>query len=179
MTEPVPTAAVAVPTTVDEATLLLEEFATLEGQLAKGEEYRAHLIATANARCDERANPLIARRGELAAALQTWWAGAAAALTGGKRKSIELGGCMIGSKAGRASLAVVGDEAAIATKLSRRKWAVGLFRVTVAMDKAALLKALAGVHGRKLKALGLGRKDGAETFILERAEQAGTRAANG
>jgi phage host-nuclease inhibitor protein Gam len=167
---------VRTPRTVEAATALLEQFSQLEAEIAAIEANRAACIADVNTRCDTAGNELLARREALLQALEPWWAKKAAELTQGKRKSIELGGCIIGTKAGRASLAIDGDGDEIAQKLAKRKWADGLVRTKVSLDKAAILKVINGAYKRQLSALGLSRKEGEETFFVERAEQAGTLA---
>jgi phage host-nuclease inhibitor protein Gam len=171
--------AVRAPRSIEAATRLLEQYAELDGQIATIEEDRQSSISAINARCDTAANDLIARRDDLAAVLGPWWSANSAELTCGKRKSIELGGCVIGSKTGRASLYVGGGEDdVVAAKLAKRPWTAELVRVAPKLDKAAVLKALDGEHKAKLKGMGFSRTPGAETFFVQRAEQAGTRAAS-
>lgn len=165
----------AVPRTVEAATRLLEQFAELEGDLAEIEANRAACIADVNARCDTAANALIERREGLRSVLEPWWAKNAAALTEGKRKSIELGGCMIGTRAGRPCLGLVGKEDAAVERLKKLDWGQLLLRVKHTLDRAAVLKELAGEHGRTLKRIGFGIVPAAETFFVERVEQEGTR----
>lgn len=167
---------VRTPRTVEAATELLEQFSQLEAEIAAIEENRATCIADVNTRCDTAANELLARRQALLQVLEPWWAKKAAELTLGKRKSIELGGCIIGTKSGRASLVVDGKDDEIAQRLAKRKWADGLVRTKLSLDKAAILKVINGAYKRQLAALGLSRKEGEETFYIERAEQAGTLA---
>ncbi len=167
------------PKTEQAATLLLQRFAQLLASIDLHENARNDAIAAANAEADTSLAPLIKECDEIRSKLEPWWKQAAAALTGGKRKSVQLGGCMIGTRTGRASLAIDGDEEAIVAKLEKRTWAAGLLRITTKLDKTAILKAVPGEHGKKLKALGLTKSDGAETFYVERAEQDGTVAAVG
>lgn len=162
------------PATIKAATALLEQYASLDAQIAGIEANRQDSIADVNARCDTAATNLIKRRSEIEEQLRPWWDANAAELTQGKRKSIELGGCMIGSRTGRASLEVKGDVAEIAGKLRRRKWAERLIRVTVSLDRSAIMRALDGGCRRQLQALGLRRKDGEEAFYIERTQQGGT-----
>ncbi len=162
------------PRSLKQATELLEQFAGLQGDIDEIEANRAACIADVNARCDTAANELLKRREAIREKLQPWWAANAAELTQGKRKSIELGGCIIGTRSGKESLGVAGDEKAIAKTLLKRAWAKGLVRVTVSLDKAAILKAIGGAHKRQLAKLGLGRKPGEEACVLERAGQQGT-----
>lgn len=167
---------IATPRTTEAATTLLERFAALEGELGEINANRASCIADVNARCDTAANVLIEERDGLLAVLEPWWAKNAEKLTEGKRKSIELGGCMIGSRTGAESLAIAGDEKALATKLQKRPWAADLVKVAPTLDKKAIRKALGSALKRKLAALGFSIKAGDEVFFVDRAEQEGTRA---
>ena len=172
MSEPQP---IRRPRSVAAATRLAEELALLEGQLAEIEANRAACIADVNARCDTAACDLIERRGRIAEVLEPWWAEAADELTEGKRKSIELGGCMIGTRAGKSSLAVPDDAKAAIGELLGTRWGTALVRVTRSLDKRAILKALDGRNGEKLAALGFATEPGAETFFVERVSQEGVR----
>ena len=136
------------PRTTEQAQALLEEYASLDGQVAEIEENRRACIADVNKRCDTAVHDLVVRRNEIVDKLEPWWAKASEGLTSGKRKSIELGGCVIGSRAGSASLAYdgPGTETLVALKLLKRKWAKGLYRVTVSLNKPAILAALSGPH---------------------------------
>jgi hypothetical protein len=120
---------------------------------------------------------LLKERAAIVAGLEPWWKAAAAELTAGKRKSIELGGCTIGTRSSRASLSVAGDEEAIVEKLKKREWAKPLLRIITKLDKKAAFTATAGANKKQLAALGLTRSTPADTFYVERAEQAGTRTA--
>lgn len=163
------------PKTLDEATPLLERFARLGASIALIEATRGDAIAAANATADKEAAPLLAEQVTIAAQVEPWWRKAAPALTGGKRKSMAIGGCKIGTKQGNTSLELAGgdwDAAAVALKALR--WAKSYCRVKPAVEKAATLKALDGPHQDKLIALGFSKKAGAETFFLEPIAQAGT-----
>ena len=168
--------AIRTPRTLKAATALLERFAEIDGQVAAIEADRNAAIAVANAAADALANPLLTDLEAIHEKLEPWWNDAAAELTKGKRKSIELGGCMIGSRAGRESLQVEGDEKAIVASLEKREWARPLLSVVVKLDRKAILKSIDGVYKKQLSALGLSRKPGAETFFVARTEQGGTLA---
>ena len=158
------------------ATAAAERFAVLESQIDGIEAERNTTIADANAVADKAAEPLLTERDAIREKLAAWWPTAADALTLGKRKSIELGGCTIGTRAQRVSLAVAGDAKAIALKLAKRPWAKPLVRVKYEIDRPAVLKAIDGPHKRKLVKLGFGKDEPADAFVLERAEQSGTLA---
>ena len=167
---------IAAPRSVADATALCERFARLDGKIAEIDAARNDAIAAANTTADKAGEPLIAERDAIAAKLERWWKRMAGKLTEGKRKSIELGGCMIGSRSGRDSLDIAGDEDAIVKALGKRPWAkASLLKVKTSLDKVAILKSVDGVYKKHLAALGLTRKPGEETFVLERVEQEGTR----
>lgn len=167
------------PRSLKEATALLERYAMLDGQIAAIEAERQDAIAAVNARADTAGNALIARRDAIAAKVEPWWAENRAELIKGKRKSIELGGCMIGSRAGRAKLGIAGEEGDLVAALKERRWAKTLLKVSTSLDKVALLKAVNGPRGPALKELGVSRAEGVETFYVERVVQDGTLASAG
>lgn len=164
------------PRSVAQATALCERFAVLESEIGLIEAQRQVEIAEANAEADRFAQPLLDEREAIRAKLADWWPANAEQLTEGKRKSIELGGCTIGSVAGRESLAVEGDEKAVISALMAKSWAAPLLRRTVTLDRKAILMSLDGGHKRDLAKLGLSCTVAPETFVLKRAEQGGTLA---
>lgn len=162
------------PRSVNSATMLCERFADLEGQISYHEHKRNATIAQANADADCNIEPLLAERNAIAARIEAWWPTAAAKLTEGQRKSIELGGCIIGTRMGRESLGIRGDEAKVLAKLEQADWARGLVRTRVSIDKTAVFKALGGEHADALKSMGFRKQPASETFYMQRAEQEGT-----
>lgn len=169
-------APIRTPRTVAAATALAERFAALEATIGGIEAQRNTAIAEANGEADKLAEPMLTEREAIREKLAAWWPGAAQALTLGKRKSIELGGCMIGSRSRRASLAIAGDEKVIIATLQKRKWAEPLLRTTVSIDKAAVFKSIDGVYKKQLAEMGFSKHEPGDLFVLERAEQAGTLA---
>jgi len=169
-------AGVRKPRSTEAATKLLEQYAELDGQIAAIQAERQEHIAAINARCDTAANDLIGRRDDIAAALEPWWAEHGGKLTEGKRKSIELGGCMVGTRRSRTSLEISGEEEKIVEVLNGLRWAKPLLRVKTTINRAAALAALSTKRKADLEKLGLQRKDGDEAFYVERAQQQGTRA---
>jgi len=163
------------PRTIAAATTLLERYAELQGDIDLVEAARSEAIASANADADKAGEPLLAERDRLYELLAQWWPGVAEQLTEGKRKSIELGGCLIGSRQGRDSLAITGDEKVIVSALQREEWAEPLLNVKVSLDKVAVLKSIDGVYAKPLAKLGLARKQGEVTVFVERAEQGRVR----
>jgi len=166
--------AIATPRTLEQATAIAERYALLDGQIAAIEADRQASIAAVNARCDVAANDLIAQRAVIEAKLKPWWEKNSDKLTEGKRKSIELGGCIIGSRAGKPSLGLIGKEDAAVAKLQKLPWAAGLLKTKTTLDRVAVLKALATDLGKSLRRMGFGVVPGEEKFLLERAEQGGT-----
>lgn len=164
------------PRTTKAATELLERYAANEGAIAEIEARRNAGISAANAQADAAAEPLLQQRAAMAAKLGPWWQAAAAELTGGKRKSIELGGCVIGTRKGRASLEVAADELVTIAALNVKRWAKGLLRVKTTLNRAKILDALDGSHAEELLAMGLSRKEGEDVFFVDRVEQPGTLA---
>ena len=102
------------PRTIDAATKLAERFAEIEGAIGVVEAVRNDEIAKANARADEENAPLIEERDLIATKVSTWWGkGGREQALGAKpkSKSIELGGCILGERAGKATLSVAGKSA--------------------------------------------------------------------
>ena len=162
------------PRSKDAAAQLCERYAVLAGEAAEIEAQRNERIAEANAAADAELVPAREEMAEIEAKLAPWWAKASAELTEGKRKSIELGGCIIGSRAGRASLAIAGEEQDVIDILSALRWAKPFLRVRTSLDRTATLKGLDGKHSKALAELGIERDEGEETFFVQRAEQGRT-----
>ncbi len=163
------------PRTTAAATELCERWAMLDGQIAAIEERRQADIAAINADADRAATDLIAQRDAIGAKLEPWWVKAGEQLTEGKRKSTEIGGCMVGTRTGKAKLGVPGKPSDLVEALKGKRWAKPFLRVTTSLDIAAISKALPGKHGPTLKELGFRIVPGEETFFVQRTEQEGTR----
>lgn len=163
------------PRSVKGAQPLCERFAVIQGEIAAIENDRNAAIAAANKTADAALEPLIAESEQLREKLEPWWRASAEELTQGRRKSIELGGAVIGTRAGQPSLAVPKDGEPAKAALRKTRWGKDLLKLTVTFDKRAIAKALTGSNGPKLKALGFHTVAGTEDFVLERAEQEGTR----
>lgn len=162
------------PKTVKAATSLLERFAELDEQIAAIEAERRTALAEANAEADRLLAPLLPQRDDLRAVLAEWWKASGHELAEGKRKSIALGGCEIGSRSGIATLGFSGDEKATVTALAKMRWARELVRVVVSVDRAAVLKSIDGAHAKELAELGFSKITGAETVFIKRVMQGGT-----
>jgi phage host-nuclease inhibitor protein Gam len=158
---------------------MLERYAALEGKIATVEAVRSVGIADVNAEADAELAPLMLELDSIREKLWPWWQKAGSALLSGARKSVELGGCMIGTRKGRDSLAVDGDENELVEKLRKRSWAEQLVRAKYSLNKSAILMSIDGCHAKQLKDLGFSRSKGSEQFFVERTEQEGTLAGAG
>lgn len=159
----------------DQLTPLLERYAQLGVELDLAEAARADGFAAVNSVADKMVLPIVSEMDDIRSALEPWWKRNGASLLTGKRKTVELGGCMIGSKAGRASLQFAGgDDAAATAALQAHRWAKPYVRVTYGPDKTAIGTALSGKHAAKLAELGFSKPAGEEAFVLERVKQEGT-----
>ncbi|MCH2486151.1 MAG: host-nuclease inhibitor Gam family protein [Erythrobacter sp.] len=153
---------------------LCELFAENDGAIATHEEARQAAIAEVNAKYDALVEKPIAENEQIRAKLEPYWQKAGEQLTKGERKTVELGGCIIGSVAGRASLTVAGKPADAAAALAKTSWGKNLVRVSVSPDKAAIAKVIDGKRAKELAELGFAMQPAEDSFVLKRAEQAGT-----
>lgn len=168
--------AIRTPQSLEGAEKLCSRFAENAGSIALTETARDADISKINAKADAEIAPLIAEQGKIAEKLSSWWDRAGPELTQGKRKSIELGGCIIGTKAGRASLEVKGDTKELVETLTGERWGKPLLRVTTSLDKRAIGKALDGKHGDRLREMGFDLLPGEPSFEIKPVEQFGTLA---
>lgn len=163
-------AEIAAPTTAQEATRLLKRHAGVQQKIAAIEAGRTRAIADANAAADKKLLPLVAQIGAMTAAIEPWWRANAAALTKGERKSIELGGCEVGTAFAAPSLAFDGDQKDFGVKaLQATKWGKEFVRTVVSTDKVAVRKALSGKRAEELKAIGF-KLAQAESFFVKAVE---------
>lgn len=91
-------AALRAPRTTAEATELLALLATVTRTMAAHDAQREEAKQQIDAAADACIVPLAAERDDLFKRLQPWFEGNLDELTGGRRKSIELGGCTIGHR---------------------------------------------------------------------------------
>ena len=170
------------PRSVAQATELLERVARLEGQAIAINAGRDAAIAETNAVSDALLVPVVQERDAIAAVLEAWWKTDGKALLRGKRKTVELGGCTIGTKATPRALTFGNsDDFDIAVeRLRSERWAKPYIRTTHAVakkDTTAMLLDPKGKHAEQLKALGFGTRGGVDAFVLAAVVQAGTVAA--
>lgn len=165
------------PRTVEQATVLLERVAMIDREAADVETSRNAAIANTNAVADTMLAPLIEERAAIAGVVETWWMTNGKTLLTGKRKTIELGGCKLGTKATPIALTFTADDwDAAVTKLRAERWAKPYVRVTYAVEKKAVKDALDGKHADQLRGLGFATRGGGDVFVLAPVEQAGTMA---
>lgn len=165
---------------VADAQVLATRVAEVELLLATNESTRQAALAATNAAADTSARPLLDELEELRAALEPWWRRNAHELTGGKRKSAELGGCMIGLATSRASVIFThaDDKAAVAAVRTAAPWAgKALLKQTFRLDRPAIAKALEGRRADEVRALGFDLSPSADAFFIKRVEQEGVAVA--
>ncbi len=163
------------PRNVEQATELLDRVARLDGEASSINGARNAAIAATNATADALLTPVVEERVVIAGVLETWWGADGRTLLKGKRKSIELGGCMIGTKAAPVALTFTADDFdAAVTALRAERWAKPYVRVTYSVDKKAAKDAIDGKHGEQLRKLGFGTRGGADVFVLAAVTQQGT-----
>lgn len=156
------------------ASTMLERFAELDGQAAAIDAERQEAIAKINANADTLMLPLREELDEIEAKVSPWWSKTGHELAQGKRKSIELGGCMIGSRASRATLAIAGDLKDVVSAMTGLRWAKPFLNFTVSLNRTITLQDFDGRHGPKLLELGITRREGDDSFFVRRVDQAGT-----
>lgn len=163
------------PRNVTQATELLDHYCELAAAATHLETTRNAAIAAANSAADTALAPLLTELEGLKAVLEHWWAKAGVVLAK-RKKSVELGGCMIGCRLGNKKLehSYPDEDQAIAALRGARLLA-STTRTKTSLDKSAIVRLL-GVSNATAKRLsGLGfRIDQAETFFVEPVEQEAT-----
>jgi phage host-nuclease inhibitor protein Gam len=173
-------AAQRAPKTDEQALAIAQRRAELDAQLDAREAERTATIAATNASVDAITVPIVAEIKDLDKQLKAWWPGAAGRLTGGKRKSIEFGGCIIGERTTPPKLTFSGGndaamvEAIVATGSKRLRTL--LLRVKSSPEKAMFLKLLSigDQLSARLRQLGFAAKQ-TEEFFVDRAPSGAVR----
>lgn len=131
-------------TSLEELTARVGRFAALsagiELHIAKANEE----IAAIKASLDAATAPMTAEMKAIITAAKPWWAANSEQLTDGKKKSALLAGCHIGTRLSQPALAFPKPAEHAVNLIEGQGWKA-LLRVTVEMDKPAILKALAFV----------------------------------
>lgn len=164
-----------IPRSLPAAQTMLERYCAIVDQLVQIEAGRDRDIAAANAAADEAGRDLVAERDQIAAKLEPWWLSAGPGLTQGKRKSLVIAGCEIGTVKARDTLAIAGKEDDVVDLLGALRWAKPFLRTKVSIEKAVVLKAIDGPRSAVFAELGITRKAGEDVFFVKRAEQEGVR----
>jgi phage host-nuclease inhibitor protein Gam len=156
------------PQTIGEATGLIGRYAEI---ITATEQLRADAdasIAAIEATRDAAVAPLEQEAKTIFLQLRAWWGVAAPELTDGKRKSVELAGCLVGERTTPPSLKMPGSAEAAAAALVGAGWAE-LTRIKVTVDKPAVLKALGhDAMAAPIAALGFSAIQ-KEEFFIDRA----------
>ncbi|HYD12711.1 MAG TPA: host-nuclease inhibitor Gam family protein [Allosphingosinicella sp.] len=168
------------PQTIEEATQLAAEYAEMQSYIEAARADTDAAIAQLQATRDALIAPVEQAAEDKFRQLRAWWGVAGGELTGGKRKSIELGGCILGERTTPPSLAIgkmkVADAVAAVLRLAasrldslRRNRLTDLIRVKRELDKPAILKELATEDlGPLLTKAGFSPKQ-KEEFFIDRA----------
>lgn len=166
---------IATPRTTEAATALLARHAEIDAAIAAAEADRQSQIASVNAAADAVIEPMVADRAKLQGALAPWWARVAPDLTGGKRKSIELGGCRIGTRTSAEKVEFSdGDDKAALAALADSPARASATEIKRVLDKKAIAAALKGKAKIRatLEALGFRLAGGEDTFFVSRVDSA-------
>lgn len=161
------------PRTTEGAIALLERLSSLQAQAALAEAARNQAIADTNAVADTIIAPIAEEIATIEPAIEAWWRKQGAKLLPAGRQSMELGGCMIGTRLGNKTYAFAGDDKKAVAELNAVRWGKPFIRVTYAPDKVAIRKALSGPRADALGKMGFSEAQ-SETFFVVQAQQAGT-----
>lgn len=140
--------AIAAPATISEASLQLGQYQAIAAQVEEARATADASIAAIEAERDAFVAPREQQLKEMFLQLRTWWAVAAPELTEGKRRSIELAGCIIGERTtppalklpkGMKAEIAVGFIQSIAETWSSAK---EFLRTKTEIDKPSLIKLL-------------------------------------
>lgn len=162
------------PKTLEGATALCERHAALSATVSDAEAVRQGELARVNAAADAELVPIINELDAISEALRLWWPKGGRALTGDKRKSVELGGCKIGTRADPEKIAFDGDEKAQLAAVETAKLNGVATTVKRVIDRSGILALLKkdGATAAKLRAAGFTIVGGGETFFIKRADSA-------
>lgn len=138
----VKSAAQRAPQTLEQATALCTRFVERSAAAALIVQARDETIAKANQTADTELVPIAAELKDIEKQLKPFFAAKFDELTGGKRKSIELGGCYLGYRLDKASVAFAhGKDDDMAVTL-RAAELTDYVRTKHSPEKPAIMKAL-------------------------------------
>lgn len=136
-------AALAVPQSTEEAIELLARFAEIDAAIEQVKLEADAAKALIDANRDTLCAEPIAEQKALVARLKPFWLARQQEITGGKRKSVVLGGCEIGTRTGNPTLKFPKDaEEDLIEDLQALGFGEWALRTTLKLDKPALIKAL-------------------------------------
>lgn len=136
-------AALQVPQSTEEAIELLARFAALDAEIEQVKLEADSSKALIDAHRDTCCAQPIAEQKELVARLKPFWEARRLEITGGKRKSVVLGGCEIGTRTGNPTLRYPKDsEEDLIEDLQALGFGEWALRTRPELDKLALIKAL-------------------------------------
>lgn len=131
------------PQTIGQAIALLDEYRDTTARIAQLAADARAAIGQIEAARDAFAKPLEARAVDIFRQLRAWWAVAAPELTGGKRKSMPLAGCIIGERTAPPALKLPKGKKVNDIVAELLDTFGGTFIVTTnKLDKPAIIKAL-------------------------------------
>ncbi|MBJ7440554.1 MAG: host-nuclease inhibitor Gam family protein [Sphingopyxis sp.] len=172
------------PQTIEQAQALCVRFVERSAQAALIIQARDETIAAANQDADTELVPITAELKDIERQLKPFFAAKFDELTGGKRKSIELGGCYLGYRLDKASVTFAhgkDDDMAVTLRAAEM---TDYVRTKHSPDKVAIMKALEAERDAFVLApdgatvplplhdMGFAIKQG-ESFFLERVGQSG------
>ena len=135
-------AAKTLPQSPEEAVKLAEVYLVTQAGIDQIRADADTAIAQIQTIRDERALPLEQALKQIFSDLRDWWAVAGAEMTDGKRKSMEIGGIVIGERTTPPALKHPGQKAGDIAETLLDLRLDELLRITNALDKPAILKAL-------------------------------------
>jgi phage host-nuclease inhibitor protein Gam len=164
------------PQTVEEAVAKIAEYRDLVDKQEELKTDAASSIALIETARDEFIAPVKVRADDIFLQLRAWWGVAAPAMTDGKRKSVELAGCVIGERTTPPSLKHKGMKAADLIGDLADIGMGELLKVTTTLDKQACIRAIKEGNelGQLLLWLGASNHQADEFFI----DRAGKKAAD-
>ena len=126
---------------IEEAAAELNIYAMLAADIDAIEAERAVRKAEIDKDCDARIGARADQLRTIFAMLKPWWAVSGDSVTGGKRRSAELGGCLIGVRTTTPKLAVTGPVAEKVQQLRNEHFDT-LLKAKYTLDKAAIVRVL-------------------------------------
>lgn len=161
------------PQTVDEAVALATRYLELSMSIEQLKADADASIAQIQAARDAMILPVKQDVDRIFSDLRDWWSVAGPEMTKGKRKSIEIGGCIIGERTPPPSLRHPGVTADALIDALERLELDHFLRVKTSLDKPLILSALRSGDdlGDALAALGL-KVEQRDEFFIDRAAPA-------